>query len=315
MASDGAEEQSPSLCTTLCAAVRSETGAKTISCCVRNLCIAWIIATGLAMLPGIFMAVVTGKLPPKRGGYRDFTRSDYPDTVLPTGPAVVLDERHDVCASAVRPHIHEDGQTIYLRASGCDLSSWDKAERAPIAAYSRHMANSVLERLRALEPGARPQRVLMVGFGGGVMAGAVLCDGAVGGRVGRVTAIDSSAPILELASSRFLPSIFSGDCAQRRGRLALLRGDGLNPRALLLDRPSLAAAAAGADQSSSRHTGDGSRSSSRRCTGDSPSGSAHTTAAAAGAAYCADRADGSGRADAGAGRVDTVAVAAVVADE
>ena len=135
-------------------------------------------------------------------------------------------------------------------------SRWDKTNHRALSPYGRAMADAV--RAHALPPLQRA-RVLMLGLGGGVIPGDLLCNPAAD--VAAVTAVEAFPGVARLAEARFFPAIFSGACKGMRGRLTVVVGDALaggldaakasGPRfsSILVDIPAAYEAAAGAPAS------------------------------------------------------------------
>ena len=135
-------------------------------------------------------------------------------------------------------------------------SRWDKTNHRALSPYGRAMADAV--RAHALPPLQRA-RVLMLGLGGGVIPGDLLCNPAAD--VAAVTAVEAFPEVARLAEARFFPAIFSGACKGMRDRLTVVVGDALaggldavkasGPRfsSILVDIPAAYEAAAGAPAS------------------------------------------------------------------
>lgn len=135
-------------------------------------------------------------------------------------------------------------------------SRWDKTNHRALSPYGRAMADAV--RAHALPPLQRA-RVLMLGLGGGVIPGDLLCNPAAD--VAAVTAVEAFPGVARLAEARFFPAIFSGACKSMRDRLTVVVGDALaggldaakasGPRfsSILVDIPAAYEAAAGAPAS------------------------------------------------------------------
>ena len=135
-------------------------------------------------------------------------------------------------------------------------SRWDKTNHRALSPYGRAMADAV--RAHALPPLQRA-RVLMLGLGGGVIPGDLLCNPAAD--VAAVTAVEAFPGVARLAEARFFPAIFSGACKGMRDRLTVVVGDALaggldavkasGPRfsSILVDIPAAYEAAAGAPAS------------------------------------------------------------------
>ena len=135
-------------------------------------------------------------------------------------------------------------------------SRWDKTNHRALSPYGRDMADAV--RAHALPPLQRA-RVLMLGLGGGVIPGDLLCNPAAD--VAAVTAVEAFPGVARLAEARFFPAIFSGACKGMRDRLTVVVGDALaggldavkasGPRfsSILVDIPAAYEAAAGAPAS------------------------------------------------------------------
>ena len=101
-------------------------------------------------------------------------------------------------------------------------SRWDKTNHRALSPYGRAMADAV--RAHALPPLQRA-RVLMLGLGGGVIPGDLLCNPAAD--VAAVTAVEAFPGVARLAEARFFPAIFSGACKGMRDRLTVVVGDAL----------------------------------------------------------------------------------------
>ena len=133
---------------------------------------------------------------------------------------------------------------------------WDKINHRALSPYGRAMADAV--RAHVLPSHQRP-RVLMLGLGGGVIPGDILCN--PGAEVAAITAVEAFPAVARLAEARFFPAMFSGACKPMSGRLAVVVGDALaggleaieasGPRfsSILVDIPAAYEAAAGAPAS------------------------------------------------------------------
>ena len=112
-------------------------------------------------------------------------------------------------------------------------SRWDKIKHEALSPYGRACAEAVR---RAPLP-ARA-RVLMLGLGGGVIAGDLLCGSSGAKRdaalaIDEVVAIELSLAVTQAAQERFLPVIFSGACAEMRPKLRIVNGDALEAAKLM----------------------------------------------------------------------------------
>ena len=141
------------------------------------------------------------------------------------------------------------------------MCRWDKTHHRALSPYGRAMADAV--RAHVLPP-HQSARVLMLGLGGGVIAGDILCNpGAV--EVAAITAVERFPGVARLAEGRFFRAMFSGACQPMRDRLSVVVGDALadglgamatrgqasGPRfsSILVDIPAAYEAAAGAPAS------------------------------------------------------------------
>ena len=153
---------------------------------------------------------------------------------------------------AVTPPSHSEAHG----SSRARMYRWDKTNHRALSPYGRAMADAV--RAHALPP-RQSARVLMLGLGGGVIPGDILCH--PGADVAAITAVEAFPAVARLAEARFFPAMFSGACKPMRDRLAVVVGDALSggleaieasrPRftSILVDIPAAYEAAAGAPAS------------------------------------------------------------------
>ena len=123
--------------------------------------------------------------------------------------------------------IHEDATKILMISAREHrvYSRWDKTHHRALSPYGRAMADAVRAHLRKSQQKAR---VLMLGLGGGVIAGDLLCNQAsLPAGIGRITAVEAYASVAKLAETRFFGAMFAGPCASMRDRLRVVVGDAM----------------------------------------------------------------------------------------
>ena len=160
-------------------------------------------------------------------------------------------------SSAVELSIVEDANKILMVAPQLHrvYSRWDKRKQRALSPYGHTMAGEVRSHFASVIR-KRPanEKVLMLGLGGGVIAGDLLCNSSSSTNM-HVTAVELVASVASLAERRFFNAMFSGKCAHMRDRLRVVVGDAMKPQevvganerfaAILLDIPPVYEAAQG----------------------------------------------------------------------
>lgn len=174
-----------------------------------------------------------------------------------------LDPRYHTLAhvsrnySAVELSIVEDANKILMVATELKqvYSRWDKRNHRALSPYGHTMAGEVRSQFSSVtRKRSANQNVLMLGLGGGVIAGDLLCNASAPNNM-RVTAVELVASVASLAERRFFGAMFSGRYAPLRDRLRVVVGDAMKPQevvgaheryaAILLDIPPVYEAVAG----------------------------------------------------------------------
>ena len=158
-----------------------------------------------------------------------------PGWAPPTGAAGVQAARSSVpIAHPQRTYdpnrlvVKEDAARLAMISprKGRIYSRWDKIKGEALSPYARKTADMLFHGM----PTNTSARVLMVGLGGGVIAGDLLCrDGALsdGTRISRLDVIELNQSVVDLASKRFFPVMFSKGCAPYRQKLSVIVGNAL----------------------------------------------------------------------------------------
>jgi len=160
-------------------------------------------------------------------------------------------------SSAVELSIVEDADKILMVAPKLHrvYSRWDKRRQRALSPYGHTMAGEVRSHFASVaRKRSANEHVLMLGLGGGVIAGDLLCNSSASSDM-RVTAVELVASVASLAERRFFNAMFSGECARMRDRLRVVVGDAMKPQelvgaherfaAILLDIPPVYEAAQG----------------------------------------------------------------------
>ena len=119
---------------------------------------------------------------------------------------------------------HDDRLAMISPRRGRIYSRWDKKKGEALSPYGHLTSDLIYQGM----PTNTSARVLMLGLGGGVIAGDLLCrDGRLsqGTRISGIDVVELNQSVVDLASSRFFPVMFSGDCAPYRSKLRVILGD------------------------------------------------------------------------------------------
>ena len=122
--------------------------------------------------------------------------------------------------------IIETSYAIWIEAGPYELSYWDKLNKQAVSGYGHEMAERV--RLMLDERGNESRlRGLMLGEGGGTIAGDVLCNHR-GEQVTELVIVELVGSIRKLARERFFPVMFSNGCEARQLAVHVIAGDAVN---------------------------------------------------------------------------------------
>ena len=121
--------------------------------------------------------------------------------VVAHGSVLALKKRHSEC--------HEESE---------ETSRWDTRTQTSGIVFYHEIVKDIVSSLNETEH----PRVLMLGLGGGALAGEVLCHTPV---IESFTSVELLQPVIDIARAHFLPLIFNGSCAAAQSKLRIVQGD------------------------------------------------------------------------------------------